>query len=117
MDHDGVICSTFDVPLWGNDILCGGGGPHVSAVGDLCHDPVIDIVKVAVHAVGDCRHDPVVDICEVAVDATPVVSVIGDKRKLPAELFGKPEKLNGEKSSIGLFGNATENCGNSNEGT
>ena len=48
---------------------------------------------MAVDAVGDCRHDPVVNICEVAVDATPVVSVIGDKRKLPAEPSGKPSPV------------------------
>ena len=96
IDAHGTIKSILrHGPLWGEEILGGGGGPHVSAVGDLCDDPVVDIVQVAVDAVGDCRHDPVVDICEVAVDATPVdatpiVSVIGDKRKLPAEHSGKP---------------------------
>ena len=63
MDEHGTFKSILcDGPLRGEEILGGGGGPHVSVVGDLCHDPVIDIVKVAVDDVGDFRHDPVVDI-------------------------------------------------------
>ena len=76
MDHDGVIRSTFDVPLWGNDIPVGVLSASVCAssvpVGVLPASVCAASVPVVVVVVDST----VIPIAETVVDSTPVISYV-----------------------------------------